>query len=56
MQGLMQDWPLLVSSILEHANINHPEQQIVIALGRGADPPLHLRATCTSAASAAPRR
>ena len=29
MQGLMQDWPLLVSSVIEHANANHPEQLIV---------------------------
>jgi acyl-CoA synthetase (AMP-forming)/AMP-acid ligase II len=29
MQGLMQDWPLLVSNVIEHANNNHPEQLVV---------------------------
>jgi acyl-CoA synthetase (AMP-forming)/AMP-acid ligase II len=38
MQGLMQDWPLLVPSILEHANVNHPEQQVV---SRSVEGPIH---------------
>jgi acyl-CoA synthetase (AMP-forming)/AMP-acid ligase II len=38
MQGLMQDWPLVVPSILEHANINHPEQEIVT---RSVEGPIH---------------
>ena len=38
MQGLMQDWPLLVPSILEHANINHPEQEVVT---RSVEGPIH---------------
>ena len=38
MQGLMQDWPLRVPSILEHANRNHPEQQIVT---RSVEGPIH---------------
>jgi fatty-acyl-CoA synthase len=29
MQGSMQDWPLLVHKVLEHANNNHAEQEIV---------------------------
>ncbi|MDH5675802.1 MAG: long-chain-fatty-acid--CoA ligase [Myxococcales bacterium] len=29
MQGLMQDWPLLVSTILDHAKVNHGEQEVV---------------------------
>ncbi len=29
MKGLMQDWPLLVSSILDHAALNHARQEIV---------------------------
>jgi len=29
MLGLMQDWPLLVSKILDHAAINHGDQEIV---------------------------
>ena len=32
MQGLMQDWPLLISKILEHAEKWHPEQEIVSRL------------------------
>jgi fatty-acyl-CoA synthase len=35
MQGLMQDWPLWVPSILEHAFINHPEQEIVTRTPEG---------------------
>jgi fatty-acyl-CoA synthase len=38
MQGLMQDWPLLVPSILDHARINHPEQQVVT---RTVEGPIH---------------
>jgi fatty-acyl-CoA synthase len=38
MQGLMQDWPLLVSSVLDHAYINHPDQEIV---SRSVEGPLH---------------
>jgi fatty-acyl-CoA synthase len=38
MQGLMQDWPLVVPSILEHANVNHPEQEIVT---RSVEGPIH---------------
>ena len=29
MQGLMQDWPLIVSSIIDHARLNHPEREVV---------------------------
>ncbi len=35
MLGLMQDWPLLVSKILDHAAINHPEQEIVTRTTEG---------------------
>ncbi len=38
MQGLMQDWPLLVSKVLDHAAINHPEQEIVTRTTEG---PIH---------------
>jgi acyl-CoA synthetase (AMP-forming)/AMP-acid ligase II len=38
MLGLMQDWPLLVPSILEHANTNHAEQQVVT---RTIEGPIH---------------
>ena len=29
MQGLMQDWPLLVPTILDHARLYHPEREVV---------------------------
>ena len=29
MQGLMQDWPLLVHKILDHAALNHGDREIV---------------------------
>ena len=38
MQGLMQDWPLLVPSVLEHARHWHGEQQIVT---RTVEGPMH---------------
>jgi acyl-CoA synthetase (AMP-forming)/AMP-acid ligase II len=38
MQGLMQDWPLLVPTILDHARVNHPEREIVSRLVEG---PIH---------------
>jgi acyl-CoA synthetase (AMP-forming)/AMP-acid ligase II len=38
MQGLMQDWPLLVPTILDHARLNHPEREIVSRLVEG---PIH---------------
>jgi acyl-CoA synthetase (AMP-forming)/AMP-acid ligase II len=38
MQGLMQDWPLVVSAILEHANRNHAEQEVVT---RSVEGPIH---------------
>jgi acyl-CoA synthetase (AMP-forming)/AMP-acid ligase II len=38
MQGLMQDWPLLVPSILDHAALNHPEREIVT---RTCEGPIH---------------
>ncbi|HEX7478116.1 MAG TPA: 3-(methylthio)propionyl-CoA ligase [Polyangiales bacterium] len=38
MQGLMQDWPLLVSTVLDHARANHPEQEIVT---RTVEGPIH---------------
>ncbi len=38
MQGLMQDWPLLVSTILDHARINHPEREVVT---RTVEGPIH---------------
>jgi acyl-CoA synthetase (AMP-forming)/AMP-acid ligase II len=38
MQGLMQDWPLLVHTIIDHARINHPEREVV---SRSIEGPLH---------------
>ncbi len=38
MQGLMQDWPLLASTILDHANTNHGEREIVT---RTIEGPIH---------------
>jgi len=38
MLGLMQDWPLLVSKILDHAAINHGDQEIV---SRTTEGPIH---------------
>ena len=29
MQGLMQDWPLLVHKVIEHANNHHADQEVV---------------------------
>ncbi|MBV1901602.1 MAG: long-chain fatty acid--CoA ligase, partial [Kordiimonadaceae bacterium] len=33
----MQDWPLLVSRFLEHANVNHPNSEIVSQLPEGGE-------------------
>lgn len=38
MDGLMQDWPLLIGKILDHANTAHPEREIVSRLVEG---PIH---------------
>lgn len=38
MQGLMQDWPLVVSSIIDHARLYHPEREIVT---RSVEGPIH---------------
>jgi fatty-acyl-CoA synthase len=38
MQGLMQDWPLLVPTILDHARLNHPEREVV---SRSVEGPIH---------------
>lgn len=35
MQGLMQDWPLLVSKFIDHAAAQHPNSEIVTALVEG---------------------
>ncbi len=43
MLGIMQDRPLLISSLIEHANRCHPGARDRLAHGRRADPPLHLR-------------
>ena len=37
MLGRMQDWPLLVSKILTHAEVNHPKQEIYSKLPEGGD-------------------
>ena len=38
MKGLMQDWPLLVSTILDHANEWHGEREVVT---RTVEGPIH---------------
>ena len=38
MRGLMQDWPLLCHTVLDHAAINHGERQIISRLVEG---PIH---------------
>jgi acyl-CoA synthetase (AMP-forming)/AMP-acid ligase II len=38
MLGLMQDWPLLVTTILDHARVNHPEREVVT---RTVEGPIH---------------
>ena len=38
MEGLMQNWPLLVTTILDHAALAHPEQEIVT---RTIEGPIH---------------
>ncbi len=37
MQGLMQDWPLLTTRFLTHADINHPTREIVSMLPEKAE-------------------
>lgn len=38
MKGLMQDWPLLVHTLLDHASINHPMREII---SRTIEGPIH---------------
>ncbi|THD81102.1 MAG: fatty-acid--CoA ligase [Phenylobacterium sp.] len=38
MQGLMMDWPLTLPSLLEHAALYHPDQQVV---ARTVEGPIH---------------
>src|SRR5262245_9556530 len=38
MQGLMQDWALTVPNIIEHAQLNHGDQQVV---SRSVEGPIH---------------
>ncbi|MEI9995767.1 MAG: 3-(methylthio)propionyl-CoA ligase [Rhizomicrobium sp.] len=38
MQGLMQDWPLLVHKIIDHAAINHGDREVVT---RSVEGPIH---------------
>ncbi len=42
MLGLMQDQPLLISSLIEYAERHHGDAEIVSRAGRGRPPPLHL--------------
>ena len=48
MHGLMQDRPLLISSLIEHASTFHPETEIVSRLPEGlqgaSDPRKHGKA------------
>ena len=43
LEGLMQDRPLLISSLIEHANRVSSRRRDRLAHGRGPDPPLHVR-------------
>ena len=56
MLGLMQDRPLLISQLIEHAALNHGDTEIVSRTVEGADPPLHLPRCATSARRRSPRR
>ena len=38
MRGLMQDWPLLIPTILDHARVNHPNREVV---SRTVEGPIH---------------
>src|SRR6201991_2177764 len=38
MLGLMQDWPLLVHKIIDHAAINHGDREVV---SRSVEGPIH---------------
>jgi fatty-acyl-CoA synthase len=37
MLGAMQDWPLLVSRIIDHAALNHPRREVVTLLVEGGE-------------------
>ena len=43
MKGLMQDWPLLVHTIIDNAAINHAEREVV---SRTAEGPIHRTTYC----------
>ena len=43
MKGLMQDWPLVISSILDHAAREHPQQEIVTNAVEGTIRRCHYR-------------
>ena len=50
MLGLMQDQPLLISSLIVHADRHHGDNRDRLAHHRGADPPHHLpRRACARA-------
>jgi fatty-acyl-CoA synthase len=38
MQGLMQDWPLICSRVIDHAARNHPERRVIT---RSVEGPMH---------------
>ena len=42
MLGLMMNWPLLISSLIRHAERCHGDTEIVSRTVEGADPSLHL--------------
>ena len=56
MFGLMQDHPLLVSSLIVHADRHHGDTEIVSRTHRGADPPHHLPRRSMRARAASPMR
>ena len=45
MKGLMQDWPLLVHTIIDHAAVNHGDAEV---LSRTIEGPTH-RTNCRGA-------
>ena len=47
MQGLMMDTPLLVSMILRHADLHHPNREIVSVTADNSAAQIHLSRLCS---------
>ena len=52
MKGLMQDWPLVVPKVLDHAARWHGEREMVTRNRRGPDPADHVRRVARTLAKA----